>query len=133
MDKLCITPREREVVYCREMKKKKIWLTTDKKKYCWVKVYNTKKEMQEAYEAFRPGDKNHDKVEGAHCGYERHRLFRGKWRVHEETAIVFLCKERCGAGVVTHELMHAVLWARQHKFRFKQYPVIIKSMDSSSI
>lgn len=112
------------------MKKKKIFLNTDKTKYCWVKLFKTKKEMQAAYKKFKPQDGNHDEVLGVHCGYEKWIVKKGKKTIcHPETGIVFLSKENCGAGVVTHELMHAILWARGHKMHKRQHPIVIKSME----
>lgn len=112
------------------MKKKKLWLTTDNRKYCWVKVFNTLEEMREAYHQFRSYEKNWNDVQGVHCGYEKLKIEKGKRpKTTSETGTVFLSKTHCGAGVVTHELLHAVLWAKQHKHRWKtQYPITIKSM-----
>lgn len=109
---------------------KKVWLTTDKKKFCIVRVYPAKKDMQEAYETFRPGDRGHDKVLGAHCGYEKLDMSPGKrMKLSPETGTVFLSMESLGAGIVAHELMHAVIWAKTHKKGWTdQYPFTIKGI-----
>lgn len=85
--------------------------------------------MQEAYKKFRPQDRNHFKVSGCHCGYELLKVRRGKkTRLSKDTGTVFLSFGHCGAGVVTHELAHAILWAHRHKRGKQQYPIVIKNM-----
>lgn len=112
--------------------KNKIWLTTNKTKFCIVRVYSDKTAMRAAYKEFRPNDKNHDTVLGAHCGYEKiiHRPNKRK-ETSQETGTVFLSKENCTASIVAHELMHAVIWAKTHKKNWKeQYPFIIDNIKS---
>jgi hypothetical protein len=110
-------------------KRKLIYLNEKKSKFCIIKLFDTKKEMQDAYAKFRPDDTQHYKCLGAHCAYEK-LLFSNSKRgsLSKESGTVFLSKEYLGAGIVTHELMHAVLWAYKHKRGKKQYPIIIKSM-----
>lgn len=113
-------------------RRKKIWLTLDKKKYCYVRVYPDKASMQEAYRAYRSYDgKNGWKILGAHSGYTRYVCEKGKrCKTLPETGTVWLSKENCGAGIVAHELMHAVIWARTHRARWTdQYPFVIKNMN----
>ena len=113
-------------------KSKRIYLTLDKKKYCVVRVYPTKIEMQEGYKKFKSGDKGHYKVLGSHCGYEKFIVEKGKpMKLSPETGTVFLSRQHLGVGVVSHELMHAVIWAKTHKKGWKdQYPFVIKDMNA---
>lgn len=46
-----------------------------------------------------------------------------------EVATVFLSCQNAGAGIVSHELLHAVLYAYKYKKNKKQYPIIIRSMN----
>jgi hypothetical protein len=129
------------------MKQKKIYLNTDKTLYCIAKLFKKKKNMQEAYKKFSPNDKNHFKVLGAHRAYEKWLVSKKpKIRVSKkgvvkafmstklkgietETGTLFLSLEDCGASVISHEIMHAVLWANKFKKYKKQYPITIKSME----
>jgi hypothetical protein len=112
------------------MRWKKIWMNEGHTKYCIVKLYKTQKLMQEAYQNFKPQDKNQDKVSGVHCGYEKFTISKnGKENLSKETGTVFLNIKCCGAGVVSHEFAHAVLWAHKHKKNKNQYPIVIKNMD----
>jgi len=110
------------------MKKKRIYVNTKRTRYITVKLYNNKKEMREAYKVFRPKDWGHNNVLGVHCGYVKYETTGKKTVMSNETGTVFLSLKNCGAGVVTHELMHAVLWAWKHNEKKEQYPIVIKSM-----
>lgn len=109
---------------------KKIVLDRKLNKYCIVRVYPTRKKMQDAYKAFRPSDTHHYKVLGAHCGYTKYEFNDGKkGKMLGETGTVFLSRQNLGAGVVSHELMHAVFWAQIHRSRYlDQHPFTIKDM-----
>lgn len=50
-------------------------------------------------------------------------------KVKNDTGKVLLSLQDCGAGLVSHELLHAVLWAYKHKRSKKQYPIVIKNMN----
>lgn len=133
------------------MKSKKIYLNTRKTKYCVVELYKTKKEMREAYKKRCPHDTHHDIVLGAHQAYEKfimpkkfkkdhadnpkkfYRLNTSKLKLAPETGTIFLSLEDCGAGVVTHEIMHATLWAYKHKKMKQQYPIKIKDMKEEEL
>lgn len=108
--------------------RKKVWLNKKHTKYCWVKLFGNKKDMQQFYYDWdKKGgllDGNHFEVKGVSLHYRR--VVDGK--SHPETGMVLLSFENCGAGVVTHEILHAVLWARKHHQNKKQYPIVIKSM-----
>lgn len=111
-------------------RKKRIYLNEGHTKYCIVKVYKDKLKMQQAYFEFQPGDDRHFFVAGVHCAYDTLKQDKkGKWVCGPETGTVFMCYEQCGAGVVSHELLHAVLWAHKHKKNKKKYPIIIRNMD----
>lgn len=106
-------------------KTKQVWLNHKKTKYCIIHLFGTNSEMQKAYDK-NPHNNGGSKVLGAHCGYEKYKT--PNYKIHPETGIVFLSLENCGASVVPHELMHAVLWAWKHKRLKKQYPIVIKNM-----
>ena len=108
---------------------KKVYLNTEKTKYCIVELYTTRKEMRVAYNKHPSNNAKGSKILGAHCGYEKYRSTQPRWGVLPETGTVFLSLENCGAGVVAHEIMHAVLWAWKHKRLKNQYPIVIKNMN----
>jgi hypothetical protein len=108
--------------------RKKVFLDQHRSRYCWVLVYRTKTQMLRAYAAQRPLERNQEHCLGVHCAHERRRLIGGRWRTLADTGRVLLSEENCGAGVVAHELMHAVLWAYSHRKRKEQFPLIITGM-----
>lgn len=98
-------------------------------------LYRSKKEMQAAYEKFKPQDKNHYKSLGACCndtivtvGGDNKII-----RVSGQTSTVFLSLENCEVSVVVHELLHAVLFSHKHSLRKKQYPIVIKNMKEEEV
>lgn len=109
----------------------KLWVNERETKFVVVKVYKTKIEMQEAYKKFRPEDGNHFETYGCHCAYSSRTVDKktGKSRASGNTGTIFLSYPYCGAGLISHEFMHAVLWAYKHKYDKKQFPIIIKSME----
>jgi hypothetical protein len=111
----------------RNYKKKKIWLNGKKTKYCFVKLFKCKKDMQAEYRKESPHDDLHDKT----LGVSLHRVYvdAKSLKMTPCTGIVLLSVENCGAGVACHEIMHAVLWAHKHSKNKKQHPIFIKSMD----
>ena len=111
------------------MRWKKIFLNEGRTRYCIVKLYRKKIEMQKAYEKQSPKDDGHDKVAGAHCGYVLLKYSGKKEILSPETGTVFLNVGQSGAGIVCHELAHAVLWAHKHGKHKEQYPIVIKNMD----
>lgn len=106
-------------------KRKKIWLTTDKTKYCTVLLFNTRKEMREYFSEYckRTNQRDYDNILGASLHFEKY--INGN--ITKETGKVLLSLQDCGAGVVSHELLHATLWAYKHRRNKKRYPFIIKS------
>lgn len=70
-----------------------------------------------AYTWFKPKSK---KVKGSKK--------RKDYDYYPKTGEVLLNLEYCGSGIVSHEFMHAVLWAWKHSEYKKQYPLVIKSM-----
>jgi hypothetical protein len=109
------------------MRKKKIWLNTERTKYCWVKLFDTKREMQKVYADYCKliGDSN--KEASKTLGASFHYLVIQNGKCTNECGTVLLNREHLGAGIVAHELMHAVLNAWQHPRREK-YPIVIKDM-----
>lgn len=70
--------------------KKKVYLTVDKKKWCIVKLYNFKYDMQRAYLDFcRERGQKGDSVKGASCHYEKYKIENGRYITSGETGIVF--------------------------------------------
>lgn len=115
------------------MRSKRIYLNKKKTKYCVAKLFKKKKQMQEAYAKYKPKDKHHDSVLGVHCGSLRWNYKKNKFDVSKNTGIVFLSLENCGSGIVCHEFMHAIFWAKNHSIRKRQYPVVIKNMEQEEI
>jgi len=125
-------------ILMKNYKEKKVYLdlwSTNKrrktsKKYCLVRIYNSKKDVQNSFKEYLKQGGRKEKVNknlvGVHNGYEKFKI--GSKKPLPETGTVRLCKQNLGAGVVTHELMHAVLWSRIHSTKNNQYPIIIKSM-----
>lgn len=111
------------------MKQRKIFLNKKNNRYCVVKLYKTKKEMQDAYKKASPKDANHFKVSGVHMAYVKLYIKKkGKTILSHETGTILLNLENCGAGVVGHEIMHSILWAHKHKRNKEQYPIVINNM-----
>ncbi|HMF73451.1 MAG TPA: hypothetical protein VK616_18350 [Flavitalea sp.] len=106
---------------------KKIYLNTQKTKHCNVRLYRTKKEMRDGIRKYRSYEKQIDQIAGCCCPYTRYNI--GTRTARPDVAKVFLSIQDCGAGIVTHELLHAVLWAWKHSFRKKQHPILIKDMN----
>lgn len=105
-------------------------MTKNHKKWCIVRVYKTKKSMQIAYKKFRPNDLGHFKTLGAHCAYDLIKIGRdGRTVTSGETGTIFLHKNKCGAGIACHEILHGVLWAFRHRRNKIQYPFVLKSME----
>lgn len=110
----------------RLYKRKKIWLNRKNKNFCWIRLYAAKKDMQAFYlKDCENYSKEYEPILGAHIPYEV--LLKGK--LTKETGLVLLCFEHAGFGLVAHEILHAVLWARGHKRHKKQYPIVIKNME----
>lgn len=114
--------------------RKKLYVTTDKSKFVIVKLYIDCEKMQGAYYKECPKDMEsrdaYKRVLGAHRAYVTVKVNdKGRNVYHNETGTIFLSFENCGAGVVTHEIMHAVLWAWKHRKNKSQYPIIIKNME----
>lgn len=66
---------------------------------------------------------------GAHLAYYKYNQTKTGWRMARETGTVLLSLAHTGAGVVTHELLHAVLWSWKLKKGHPQYPIIIVGMQ----
>lgn len=101
-------------------RKKKIIVNQEKDKWVWCYLFKEKGEMQKAYNLASPKDRGHDKVEGV--------AINRSYQKSKQTGYVFLHTGRCGAGVVSHEFMHSVLWAHKHRYWKEQYPITIKNM-----
>jgi hypothetical protein len=111
-------------------RRKRIYLNEGRTKYCIVRVYKRKRDMQEAYKVFSPQETDPFSVAGVHCGYDLLKVGEdGKSVLGPETGTVFMNYGQCGAGIVAHELGHAVLWAHKHNKKKEQYPIIIRNMD----
>lgn len=115
-------------------RRKKIWLNKKKTKYCWVNLYANLKDLRQAYDDYSRLTFPHqvgDKIYGASIHYERYDTVNKK--LSKETGKVILSKPNCGAGVVSHEFMHQILWAHKHKRYKKQHPVVIKNMKEEEV
>lgn len=106
----------------------------ERNKKCKLRVYFSKKEMQDYYKNACPNDENHYRTAGVHHAYYKIKDAEdGTEIVSNETGMVLLCWEQCGAGIVSHEIAHAVLWARSHDVNNtsieSQFPIVIKNMN----
>lgn len=104
------------------IKKKKLFLNVRKTRYCWVKVYDSAENMREA--AKKSTSQNVNDAVGLHEAYRR--FHKGKFV--PETGIIYLNTKWMGAGVVDHEIMHAIFWAWKNNKDKKQYPIVINNM-----
>ncbi len=85
--------------------------------------------MQKYYAKSCPNDSNHFDVLGVNVARAYYKK-RGKKLVFTgRLGEVLLNLQHCRAGIVCHEFMHAVLWAKGFKKFKKQYPIIIKNME----
>lgn len=111
-------------------KTKKIWLNGKKTRYCWVRLYADKLEMQKAYHRYRPDDNDYDKIGGAHCAHVLLTISEsGEEKISDETGRVYLCFDYCGASIIAHELGHAVLYANRENMIDEQHPIVIRDME----
>lgn len=113
------------------VKSKKVFLTTNKKKWAIVRLYNFRYDMEQAYKKWNDsfGSKTYP-VLGASCHYTKMTVNSDNTqKLTGEVATVFLSCEHAGAGIVSHELLHAVLYAHKHTKYKKQYPIVIKNMN----
>ncbi len=111
------------------MKKKRIYFEGNKGKYCVVHLFKTRKELNKWY---RENDRTaKEEVYGVSIHRE---IYKAKDKmipknIFPETGKVLLSLQNCGTGVVSHEIMHQVLWSYKHGKRpIKDYPFTIKSM-----
>lgn len=108
---------------------KKIYMRRDKKKWCIVRLYKFKGDMQRAYKGLSPKDTHHFKVRGCHLAYSKMNVSkRGNRNYSGETGTILLSLKDCGAGIVTHEILHGIFWAHNHTFSKEQYPFTITDM-----
>lgn len=108
--------------------RKKIWVSD--RRYVWVRLYKTRKDMLE-YADSRNSDKEpfDRNLAGCHFAYRQYVVGEGTPKFIAESGTVLLNMEYLGAGIVAHELLHAVLWAFKHSTRKKDnHPLAIKDM-----
>ncbi|HEV7514511.1 MAG TPA: hypothetical protein VGO27_22650 [Candidatus Acidoferrum sp.] len=98
--------------------------------------------MRDEYKKQSPKDEHHNLVQGVHLArtliqlpkkyHKVEKLTQKIWdsgKLQPQTGIILLSKTHCGAGVATHEIMHAVLWGRARRKNKPQYPIKIGSMN----
>lgn len=105
----------------------KLFMNRRKTRYVKCFLYRNKKLMQDAFRKLRPDAKYIRGTLGAHCAYQI--LNTNNNRTSKETGTIFLSMKNCGAGVVTHEILHGILWAHRFKAHKKQYPTVINNME----
>lgn len=110
------------------MRSKRIYFDRQKTRYVVCRLFKYRNEMRTYYSKSCPNDKNHNDVLGVNIAREYYVKKGKKWLFSKQTGEVLLNLQDCGVGVVTHEFMHAVLWARNFKEFKKQYPIVIKDM-----
>jgi hypothetical protein len=112
----------------RKYRWKKIVVNNKTGKFCIFRLYGSRGDMIAGHNEFCPTSKVGADMLGAHAGIWRFVLRGYRRALYKQTGVVFLCVEHCGAGVVGHEIMHAVMFARNHRMSFRQYPVVIKEL-----
>lgn len=116
----------------KSYKSKKIWLNLEKTKWCKVRLYDKKSKMQEYYDA----DNKRRGIDTADIlGCSLHYVWvNGETNeVYGETGTVLLSFDNCGAGLVAHEFMHAVIWSHNHSDEKEQYPFIIQNIEEEEV
>lgn len=109
--------------------KKEIIFSGSAGKRVTVLLFPTKDLMNRAYWDFRSEDRKYY-VLGCHVPRRWYKVGKSGWKSQKKTGTVFLCYEYCGAGVVSHEFLHAAMYAFRHtKLKGQQYPFEIKTMD----
>lgn len=105
---------------------RRIWISPTN--YVQVRLYRKKAEMQEDYEKMCPQDKNHDKIRGVHIIFcKKTRGVRCLNSAEGRSGTVMISLDDVGAGIVSHELMHAVFWGWKFKNKKEQYPIVIST------
>lgn len=101
-----------------------------KAKYVTVRIFHRLKDLRWFYRKLRPQDDHIDKTLGAHVGYTIDRE-KSKEKYWYETGTVLFSAKHCGAGLISHEFLHALFWAHGHTPDKEQYPLTIsfKNMD----
>jgi hypothetical protein len=114
----------------------RIYLDEEKTKWCKVLVFKERYDMQKYYLRHdkKKFDKDHFHTEGVHMAGVLYRVEEdGSTFLHGETGVVLLHFDQCGAGIISHEFGHAVLWAYNFSIEKEQYPLVINSMEEEEI
>lgn len=103
--------------------------------FVWAYFFLNKKDMRNFYKQLSPDDREHNIVGGVAINREMFKCDSEKKITlglkSKQSGFILTCADYAGAGVVCHEIMHAVLFAdgiSKVKIK-KQYPIIIKSMN----
>ena len=98
------------------------------------RIYESKTGMRQAYKELSPEQGEHDEVESVHCAYTFFDEYDdGSKEYSKHTGILLTHSEEMMAGVIEHELMHAIFWAHKHHADKEQYPIIITNMEEEEI
>jgi len=119
-----------------KVRRKRIYLNKEKTHYSVAHLFKTTKMMQEFYKKHHPKDSDgHNKVLGVstHGHYLMKKHKRSRWIKSPQTGTLLLSLEHCGAGVISHEIMHAVLYAHNRSKKKKQHPIVINSMEEEEV
>lgn len=111
------------------MRSKRLYFDRKKKHYTVVKLFKTVKEMQVYYKKISPDDGNHFDTLGVCINRTLFKVKGKKWIIQPKIGEVLLNLPHCGAGIATHELMHAAFFAYKMSAKKKQYPIVLKSME----
>src|SRR5688500_6865677 len=118
----------------RQYRRKKIYLTKANDVYANVRLYANHEDMVSEHNAYGKMVGDPLVIDGRTRGickpFVRLKIEKdGSDSVHNHIATIFLAFHECGAGVATHEIMHAILWAWKFHKEKQQYPIVINSME----
>jgi hypothetical protein len=116
----------------RNYRWKKIYLNIQKTNWCIVRIYPTKKEMQQAYydycKSYNADQESAFTVSAVSIHFVRYLIQGGADKLSGETGMIFFYKDSCGAGTVSHEFMHSVFHGNQVMQGKEHHPIIINNM-----
>ncbi len=102
--------------------------------FIWAYIFKNIDEMRTEYKKMCPMETGHEVI-GAVCinrEYFKANKVKDMKKINKmkHTGYVLTCLDYVGAGVVSHEFMHAVFFANGiSKVKFKkQYPIVINNM-----
>lgn len=114
-------------------KSKRLWIDREHTKYSTVYLFDTLKGMREWDKNFQIENFQNDSryFYGKNIRYTSYT--KDKKEMNPDSSIILLCEPYAGRNTVAHEIMHAVLWAFNHRPTTKRYPIVIKNVDQEEV